>query len=201
MNKKLGRLLYPQTWVYFVVMALFALTTLLMEQYILGAVEAVVTILSYIVFAAHRRNRQKEVLEAMFQQVKDTSVTKLPSVAEMVLSQCQTSLSTQDIMNMGLWAVGSKPSIENMSVPNKEIPSKGQTINGSWQYVYDLELASKEMEKFILEKGFWYLLPAGCSFNYSCEKMLDHLYFHFRLCDLDEIDLLNVFKKPSRSHL
>ncbi len=100
-----------------------------------------------------RGNRQKEVLEAMFQQVKDTSVTKLPSVAEMVLSQCQTSLSTQDIMNMGLWAVSSKPSIENMSVPNKEIPSKGQTINGSWQYVYDLELASKEMEKFILENA------------------------------------------------
>lgn len=100
-----------------------------------------------------RGNRQKEVLQAMFDQVKDTSVTKLPAVAEMVLSQCQTSLSTQDIMSMGLWAVGSKPSIENMSVPNKEIPSKGQTINGSWQYVYDLELASKEMEKFILETG------------------------------------------------
>lgn len=98
-----------------------------------------------------RGNRQKEVLEAMFNRVKGTSVTKLPSVAEMVLSQCQTSLSTQDIMGLGLWAVSSKPSIENMSVPNKDIPSKGKTINGSWQYVYDLELASKEMEKFILE--------------------------------------------------
>ena len=38
MNKKLGRLLYPQTWVYFVVMGLFALATLLMEQYINGEV-------------------------------------------------------------------------------------------------------------------------------------------------------------------
>jgi hypothetical protein len=54
-------------------------------------------------------------------------------------------------MGMGVWAVSSKPTIENMSVPNKQIPSKGQTINGSWQYVYDLDVASKEMEKFILE--------------------------------------------------
>lgn len=98
-----------------------------------------------------RGNRQKEVLEAMFNRVKDTSLTKLPAVAEMVLSQCQTSLSTKDIMSMGVWAVSSKPTIENMSVPNKQIPSKGQTINGSWQYVYDLDVASKEMEKFILE--------------------------------------------------
>ncbi len=98
-----------------------------------------------------RGNRQKEVLEAMFDRVKDTSLTKLPSVAEMVLSQCQTSLSTQDIMGMGLWAVSSKPTIETMSLPNDDIPSKGQTIGGSWQYVYDLDIASKEMEKFILE--------------------------------------------------
>ncbi len=99
-----------------------------------------------------RGNRQKEVLEAMFNQVKGTSLTKLPSVAEMVLSQCQTSLSTKDIMGMGVWAVSSKPTIENMSVPNKDIPSKGQTIGGAWQYVYDLDIASKEIEKFILEK-------------------------------------------------
>ena len=61
MNKKLGRLLYPQTWVYFVVMGVFALATLWMEHYILGAVEMVLTVLAYIVFAIHRRNRRREV--------------------------------------------------------------------------------------------------------------------------------------------
>ena len=61
MNKKLGRLLNPQTWAYFVVMGLFALATLMMEQYILGAVEAVLTVLAYIVFVTHKRNRQREV--------------------------------------------------------------------------------------------------------------------------------------------
>ena len=61
MNKKLGRLLYPQTWVYFLVMGLFALAAFLLKQYILGAVEAVVTVIAYVVFAIHRRSRQREV--------------------------------------------------------------------------------------------------------------------------------------------
>ena len=100
-----------------------------------------------------RGNRQKEVLSAMFDKVKDTSVTKLPNVAKMALSQCQTSLSTEDIMNIGIWALTSKPTIENFSVPNKNIPSSGRIINGAWKYVYDLDLASKEINKFILSSG------------------------------------------------
>ena len=26
----------------------------------------------------------------------------------------------------------------------------------------------------------WYLLPAGCSFEYSCPEYLDHVYFNFK---------------------
>ena len=97
-----------------------------------------------------RGNRQKEVLEAMFAKVKDTSISKLPTVAEMVLSECQTSLSTDDIMSMGLWALTSKPTIENMSIPSKNMNAKGQIIRGGWYYVYDLDTAKQEMSKFIL---------------------------------------------------
>ncbi len=99
-----------------------------------------------------RGNRQKEVLEAMFDKVKDTSISKLPSVAEMVLSECQTSLSTQDIMNMGIWAITSKPTIENISIPSKDMNAKGQTIRGVWYYVYDVDVAKEEIKNFILEK-------------------------------------------------
>ena len=98
-----------------------------------------------------RGNRQKEVLTAMFDKVKDMSVTKLPKVAEMVLSECQTSLSTNDIMGLGLWAISASPEIENISIPNKNISSKGQTIGGVWYYVYDIDAAKDEIKKFILE--------------------------------------------------
>ena len=99
-----------------------------------------------------RGNRQKEVLEAMFEKVKDTSISKLPTVAEMVLSECTTSLSTDDIMDMGLWALTSQPTIENISIPSKDMNAKGQIIRGGWYYVYDIDKAKEEMSKFILEK-------------------------------------------------
>lgn len=99
-----------------------------------------------------RGNRQKEVLEAMFDEVKNTSISELPTVAEMVLKECQTSLSTDDIMNMGIWALTSQPTIENLSIPSKDMNAKGQIKNGAWCYVYDLDVAKQEMKKFILEK-------------------------------------------------
>ncbi len=98
-----------------------------------------------------RGNRQKKVLEAMFKQVKKMNVTKLPKVVEMVLSECQTSLSNNDIMSMGVWAMSSNPTIEDLSIPNKNIKSRGQIIRGGWYYVYDLDVAKKEIKNFILE--------------------------------------------------
>ncbi len=99
-----------------------------------------------------RGNRQKEVLAAMFNKVKGSSVTDLPEIAEMVLKQCQTSLSTDDIMDMGFWAITSGPTIENMSIPNDNIKAEGRNENGSWMFFYDLDKASAEIKKFILEK-------------------------------------------------
>ena len=47
-----------------------------------------------------------------------------------------------------------------------------------------------------LEAGNWYLFPAGCSFSYSCEEKLDHIYIHLSLCDTDGIDLLHQCREP-----
>lgn len=47
-----------------------------------------------------------------------------------------------------------------------------------------------------LEEGKWYLLPAGCSFKFYCKNQLDHIYFHFKLSDVDKIDFFNVCKRP-----
>jgi hypothetical protein len=87
----------------------------------------------------------------MFDEVKDMSVSKLPKVAEMILSECQTSLSTNDVISLGLWGLTAKPEIENISIPNDTVKGKGQTIRGVWYYVYDIEAAAADMKKFILE--------------------------------------------------
>jgi LCP family protein required for cell wall assembly len=98
-----------------------------------------------------RGNRQKNVLNAMFKKVKKMSVSKLPKIAEMVFSECQTSLSTSDIMSIGLWALSADPELENKSVPNDTVKGKGQMIRGTWYYVYDIEAAAEDIKQFILE--------------------------------------------------
>ncbi len=96
-----------------------------------------------------RGNRQKTVLTAMFSKVKKTNPLKLPKIAENVISECKTSLSTSDIINMGLWAVLFSPEIEQLSIPNDNVPSAGKTIKGVWYYVYDLDKAKNEIYSFI----------------------------------------------------
>ncbi len=44
-----------------------------------------------------------------------------------------------------------------------------------------------------LTKGNWYLIPAGCSFRYSCPEYAEHVYFHLSLQNDYELDILNKF--------
>lgn len=96
-----------------------------------------------------RGNRQKEVLSAMFDKMKNVSAAKYPEIINMLTEHCSTSLSNSDILGLGAWAVMSKPQIENLSLPNKACNAKGKTINGTWYYVYDLEAAKQEIVNFV----------------------------------------------------
>ncbi len=42
----------------------------------------------------------------------------------------------------------------------------------------------------------WYLIPAGVPFEYECVQEMDHLYFHLKLCDFAETDLLRAAHRP-----
>ena len=102
-----------------------------------------------------RGNRQKEVLTAMFAQVKTMNILKLPEVASMVIEECETSLSTNDIIQLGTWAVTTSPEFENISIPNDNVPGKGKIIGGVWYYSYDLEKAKQEIHDFIKEENYY----------------------------------------------
>ena len=47
-----------------------------------------------------------------------------------------------------------------------------------------------------MEAGHWYLLPAGCSFDYACDTEMQQLFFHVKLIDFDETDLLRTAARP-----
>lgn len=102
-----------------------------------------------------RGNRQKEVLMAMFNQVKKTNVLKLPEVASMIIEECETSLSNEDIIKLGTWALTCSPEFEQLSLPNDNVPGKGSIISGVWYYVYDLDKAKQEIHDFITEENYY----------------------------------------------
>lgn len=98
-----------------------------------------------------RGNRQKEVLSAIFTKVKKSNPLKLPKLASLILSECETSLSTNDIISLAVSVLIIGADFEQLSIPNDNIKASGKMINGGWYYVYDIEMASKEIKKFILE--------------------------------------------------
>lgn len=102
-----------------------------------------------------RGNRQKEVLTAMFDKVKKMNVLKLPEVASMIIDECETSLSTNDIIQLGTWAVANSPEFEQLSLPNNNVVGKGSIVGGVWYYVYDLDKAKQEIHDFIKEENYY----------------------------------------------
>lgn len=54
----------------------------------------------------------------------------------------------------------------------------------------DFDIVDENGRTLKLCAGKWYFIPAGCSFTYKCNKEMEHFYFHLKLCDLGETDLL-----------
>lgn len=65
-------------------------------------------------------------------------------------------------------------------------------------YILDGEfyIIGKDGVKQTLSAGNCYLLPAGYSFRYSCKDTFAHAYFHIKLCDFNEIDMLKKCPGP-----
>lgn len=65
-------------------------------------------------------------------------------------------------------------------------------------YIVDGEasVTPKDGDPIMLTAGNWYLLPAGTSFDFSCDDHMEQFYFHLKLCDLDGSDLLSAFPAP-----
>ncbi len=102
-----------------------------------------------------RGNRQKEVLEAMFAQVKNTSLTKFPSLISQSLEMVHTTLSNEELMSIARWALTSSPTFEQFGLPTAACnPQSGKNalINGVWYYIYDLDIATNLLHEFIYEE-------------------------------------------------
>lgn len=101
-----------------------------------------------------RGNRQKEVLQAMFAEVKDLSLTKFPSLISQVLEMVHTTLSNSEMLDVAQWALMASPSFEQFSIPSPECKAQGGNWGDGhgWVYHYDMELATDILHQFIYEE-------------------------------------------------
>lgn len=98
-----------------------------------------------------RTDRQREVLDSMFQSVMKLDATKLPGLISMVFSECVTSLTDEEILGIGTWALTSGPTMKQASFPTAGCNATGEIIDELWYFVYDLDNATDILHKFIYE--------------------------------------------------
>lgn len=101
----------------------------------------------------NRNARQREVLIAMYEQVRKQPISKLPETLKKVLKLCHTTLSADEIMDLAKWAILNTPTIESLRLPNSQLKPWSGILDRQhgWVYVYDLDAAKKVLYNFIYE--------------------------------------------------
>ena len=77
----------------------------------------------------------------------------------------------------------------------------GEVINTPYSRFYfvidgDFHIITDGGERIHFKKGNAYLIPAGSSYRFGCDKMMKHVYFHIQICAFDKIDLLGDISSP-----
>jgi len=108
----------------------------------------------YVGGVVSRDSRQREVLTAMFDKAKSISPTKYTGLLSLILKECSTSLTNNELWKLGSWAIANMNVLkfENLGLPTSDIDKGGSMINGVWYYTYDLDKAAKKIQEFITEK-------------------------------------------------
>ncbi|MBE7041368.1 MAG: helix-turn-helix transcriptional regulator [Ruminococcaceae bacterium] len=77
--------------------------------------------------------------------------------------------------------------------------SEGETIQCSQLYYIvkgSANVLCNDETLLTMTAGNWYLLPTGTKVKYSCDNFMEEFYFHFKLCDIDRVDLLENGSGP-----
>ena len=99
-----------------------------------------------------RASRQREVLAALFDKALEINPLNYPSYVRKFSPMVETSLSNDEILKIAKVGLkGSSLSLEQAAFPNDYIQSGGETINGGWYYVYDLDQATDMLHQYIYE--------------------------------------------------
>ncbi len=100
-----------------------------------------------------RGNRQKEVLQAMFDEVKTLPLSKFPALINKVLGICHTNMTNSEMLEIATWVLTTSPEMKDYSLPNDQCKAWGGTHPSyAWIYAYDLEYATLLLHDFVYNK-------------------------------------------------
>ncbi len=92
-----------------------------------------------------RGNRQKEVLQALFEEAGSLPATAHLGFFNQVLGMCHTNLTRDELLRIALWAVFTSPAVEMLSLPDGTWSDRGGAV------VYELTDATRRLHRFIYE--------------------------------------------------
>lgn len=96
-----------------------------------------------------RTDRQRKVMELLFESALNVGVTKYPKLVDSILPHMETSLSKMDIIKIGTQVLGSNiKTIEQNRFPQVE-NCQEQRINGISYIVSDLDETERDIHNFI----------------------------------------------------
>ncbi len=98
-----------------------------------------------------RTERQREVLELIFNKMLDVSPLQYPSIVRELMPYVTTSLSTEEILQLAGVMITKNPTMQTCGLPNEYIEHTGGYIGKLWCYSYDLDTASDMIKKFIYD--------------------------------------------------
>jgi LCP family protein required for cell wall assembly len=96
-----------------------------------------------------RAERQKNVLSALFEKLKNQDITKYPSIAATLLPYVKTSLSAGEIVTTGIDVL--KQGIGDIDWYRFPLYGycKGEKIQGTWYLTTDLSITKEHIYQFI----------------------------------------------------
>lgn len=96
-----------------------------------------------------RTERQRTVVNAIFNKLKDTPVNKYPDLVNQFLPYVKTNISATDLIKLAMeFAPLASSSLEQNRYP-KDDQAVGQMINGVYYLTFDLEEAKNSMKDYI----------------------------------------------------
>ena len=102
---------------------------------------------------SNRTARQREVLTSLYEQIKTQPLTKLPGTISQMLRLCHTTLSSDELTDLAMWALEVFPTVENFTIPNNQFEVWNGVLDKQrgWVRVFDLEAATQSLHNFIYE--------------------------------------------------